>query len=211
MSDILDIFKKTGAIITDSHFVLTSGKHSPVYINKDIAYAHTQTASLIGQLLAKKFKSANIDIVAAPAFGGIVLSQWTAHHLSKLKKKEVLSVYTEKTPDKNQILTRGYDVLVKGKNVLVVEDLTTTGTSVRKAIISVRQAGGKVVGVGILINRNPREVDKKAITAPFYALANFPTEVFDEKNCPLCKKNVPVNTSVGHGKKYLEEKKRTTA
>src|SRR3989344_2498483 len=136
MSKILDILKETGAIITNDHFVYTSGKHGSVYINKDIVYTHPKKALEVGRLFAKKAKDLNlqIDIVAGPALGGIILSQWTAYQLTKLTNKEILAVYTEKTPDNNQIFKRGYDKIVKSKNVLVVEDLTTTGGSVKKVV-----------------------------------------------------------------------------
>ena len=208
MSDVIQILKKVGAVLTDSHFVYTSGKHGSVYINKDAVYPHTKETSAIGKLFAEKFKHKKIDVVAAPALGGIILSQWTAYHLSKLKKKEVLGVYTEKTPDKEQIFTRGYDKLVKGKNVLVIEDLTTTGGSVRKVVDSVKAVGGKVVAVCVMVNRDPKNVTHKVVGAPFYALGILKAEAFEEKTCPFCKEGKPINTSVGHGKKYLEERKK---
>ena len=208
MADVLSILKKVGAVITNDHFVYTSGKHGSVYVNKDAVYTHVGEVSKIGRMFAEKYKNRVVDIVAAPALGGIILSQWTAHHLSRLKGKEVLSVYTEKTPDKDQIFTRGYDKLVKNKKVLVIEDLTTTGGSVKKVVKSVKKAGGKVVGVAVMVNRNPKEVNSKFMSVPFTALAVLKAEAIEEKNCELCKKNVPINTTVGHGKKYLEAKKK---
>jgi len=204
---ILDILRKTNAVVTDSHIVYTSGKHGSIYINKDAIYPHVEYASRVGKMFAQKFKNKAIDIVAAPAIGGIILSQWTAYHLSKLKKKKILGIYTEKDADKNQIFTRGYDSYVKGKKVLVIEDLTTTAGSVKKVVDSVKKAGGKVVAVGVMINRNPKEVNSKLMGSPFLSLGTLKAEAFDEKDCPLCKKNIPVNTTVGHGKKYLESKK----
>lgn len=202
---ILDILKETGALITNDHFVLTSGKHSPIYVNKDAIYPHTQQSSNIGLLFAEKFKDLEIDAVAAPALGGIILSQWTAFHLSRLKKKEIYGVYTEKTLEKNQIFTRGYEKFVKGKNVLVVEDLTSTGGSVKKVVDSVREHGGNVVMVGVMLNRDPKNVNTTSVGAPFTALEDLEVEAYDAKDCPLCKKNIPVNTSVGHGRKFVEE------
>src|SRR5690348_11564584 len=126
-NEALELLKKTKALLMDSHFVGTSGRHMAIYINKDALYPHTKETSRMGELFAEQNKELDIDVVAAPALGGIVLSTWTAYHLSRLKKKEVLGVYTEKDAEKNQVFTRGYDALVKGKNVLVIEDLTTTG------------------------------------------------------------------------------------
>lgn len=205
--EIIKILKKTNAVITNSHIVYTSGKHGSAYINKDAVYPHTQFASRVGKMFAEKFKTKAIDTVVAPALGGIILSQWTAYHLSKLKRKEVFGVYTEKDSDKNQIFARGYDKFVKGKKVLVIEDLTTTGGSVKKVVDMVKKTGGKVVGVGVMINRNPQEVNAKFMKTPFVALGVLKAEAFDEDKCPLCKKNVPINTTVGHGKKYIDSKK----
>lgn len=145
MNKVIQILKKTGAILDNDHFVGTSGRHFDTYINKDILYTYPVESAKVGKLFAEKYKDANIEVVAAPALGGIILSQWTAYYLSKMKKKTIFSVYTEKTPEKLQIFTRGYENFVKGRNVLVIEDLTTTGGSVRKVVESVRAAGGIVV------------------------------------------------------------------
>jgi orotate phosphoribosyltransferase len=207
MSNVISILKKVQAVLTDGHFVYTSGKHGSVYVNKDAVYPHTKETSKIGKLFAEKFKNKKIDVVAAPALGGIILSQWTAYHLSKVTKKDVLGVYTEKDANANQIFTRGYDKLVKGKNVLVIEDLTTTGGSVRKVVDTVKAAGGKVVGIGVMINRDPKNVTSKVVGGAFISLGVLKAEAFEEKKCPLCKKGIPINTNVGHGRKYLEAKK----
>ena len=215
MSRIVDILKKVGAILTNDHFVFTSGKHGSVYINKDFLYPHTKETSLVGKMFAEKFKNRNIDVVAAPAVGGTVLSTWTAYYLSKLKKKEVLSVYTEKdkgttasAAEREQIFRRGYDRFIKGKNVLVLEDLTTTGISVKKTVSAIKKAGGKVVAVCVMVNRNPKNVNTKVVGAPFFALDVFPAEAYEEKSCPLCKKNIPINIKIGHGKEYLKLKNK---
>lgn len=213
MTDIISILKKVGAVITNDHFVYTSGKHGSVYINKDFLYPHVELASEIGLMFAKKFKNKNIEVVAAPAVGGTVLSQWTAYHLSKLEKRKVLSIYTEKDKgttasavESQQIFRRGYDKFVKGKKVLVIEDLTTTGISVKRVVEAVRSTGGKVIAVCVMINRDQKKVNTQTIGAPFYSLGVFPAEAFEEKDCPMCKKKVPINVKFGHGKKYLEKK-----
>jgi orotate phosphoribosyltransferase len=201
------MLKSVGAIITDSHIVYTSGKHGSVYVNKDALYPHTELSSKVGEMFAQKNKELDVDVVVAPALGGIILSQWTAYHLSKLKVKEIFGIYTEKDADKNQVFTRGYDTFVKGKNVLVIEDLTTTGGSVLKVVNSVKAAGGTVVAVSVMVNRNPDMVNESMMGAPFHALGVLKAEAFEEKDCPMCKSAAPVNTTVGHGKKYLESKK----
>lgn len=205
-TNILEILKRTNAIVTNSHIVLTSGKHTSLYINKDAIYPHTREASKIGEMFAQKFKNFDIDAVAGPALGGIILSQWTAYYLSKIKKREIVGVYTEKNLEKNQIFTRGYERFVKGKKVLAVEDVTTTGGSVIKLTNSVRAFGGTIIAIGVMINRDPKRVTSESLGAPFYPLETFFSEDYDEKNCPMCKKGVPINISVGHGKQFLEDK-----
>lgn len=206
MNDVLSLLKSVNAVITDDHFVYTSGKHGSVYINKDALYPHTELASQVGKMFAVQTKDLEIDVVAAPALGGIILSQWTANHLSKLKGKEILGIYTEKDEQKNQVFTRGYNKLVTGKKVLVIEDLTTTGGSVKKVVDTVRQVGGEVVQVGVMVNRSPQEVNEQTVGAPYFALGELPVEAFDEADCPFCREGRPVNTTVGHGKKYMEAK-----
>lgn len=207
----LQILEKTGAIITDDHFVYTSGKHGSVYVRKDKLYPNTLLTSKVCNMIAKQTKNWNIDVVVGPSVGGIILSQWTAYHLSKLTKRNVLSVFTEKDYDDRQVFDRpqlfkrGYDELVKGKRVLVVEDLTTTGQSVKKVVDKVKEAKGKVVGVFVLLNRNPKEVTTKFMKSPFHALSVFKADAWDEKDCPLCKAKVPINTTVGHGKEFLKK------
>lgn len=212
---VITILKKVGAILTNDHFVYTSGNHGSVYINKDALYPHTKETSQVGKLFAEKMKGKAIDIVAAPAIGGTILCTWTAFYLSKLKKKEILSVYAEKDKGSNSgasetdlIFKRGYDTFLKGKKVLVLEDLTNTGISVKKTVDAVRKAGGTVVAVCVMVNRNPEIVNSKMMDAPFYELGVFPARFFNASKCELCKTNVPINTKIGHGKKYLENLKK---
>jgi orotate phosphoribosyltransferase len=203
MSDVISILRKVGAVLTDDHFVYTSGKHGSVYINKDAVYPHTEETSQIGKLFAEKFADKDIEVVVGPALGGIILSQWTAYHLSKLTGREVLGVYTEKDEQKNQVFTRGYDALVKGKRVLVVEDITNTGGSVQKVVANVQAAGATVVAVGVMVNRDPEHVTAESMGVPYAALGELPAVAYDEAACPLCKAGTSINVKVGHGKKYM--------
>lgn len=209
----LKILEQTGAIIINDHFVYTSGKHGSVYIRKDKLYPHTQLTAKVCEMMARSVQDKKIDVVVGPSVGGIILSQWVAYYLSKLTKREVLSVFTEKDYDdvqkfdRPQLFKRGYDQLVKNKRVLVVEDLTTTGASVKKVVERVKEAKGKVVGVFVLLNRNPEEVNKKLMKSPFFALSVFKADAWDAKNCPLCKEGIPINTIVGHGREFLHKKR----
>ncbi len=206
MRDIFEILKESEALIMDDHFVYTSGKHGSVYINKDAIYPHTERASEVGLLFAEHVKDLDIDVVVGPMIGGIILSQWTAFHLSKLKGKEILGVYTEKDEQSNQVFgRRGYDKHVNGKNVLIVEDLTTTGASVAKVVTTVKNANGKVISVGVMIDRSEKGMSEEIIGAPFFTLGRLTTQVYEATDCPLCKEGKPINIKIGHGKKFLQE------
>ena len=205
MSDVIEILKKIGAVLTDDHFVYTSGKHGEVYINKDGLYPHAAETSDVCKLMAETYKGKNIDVVVGPALGGIILSTWTAFHLTQLEGREVLGVYTEKDENKNQIFTRGYGDLIPGKNILIVEDITNTGGSAKKVVDTVKAAGGNVVGVCVMVNRDP-SITNETIGAHFEALATFPAEAWEEAELPERIKARPVNVKVGHGKKYMDAK-----
>ena len=206
--EVLEILKRTEAVITDSHIVGTSGRHMSVYINKDAIYPHTQETFELCRLFAEKVKDLEIEAVVGPVIGGVILSQLVAYHLSILKNKDILGLYAEKTPEGGMTLIsrRNYDQLVKGKKVLVVEDITNTGGSAKKTVDAVKEVGGEVLAVAVIVNRNPETVTAEYMGAPFYPLCIFKAENFDANNCPLCKAKVPINTTIGHGKKYLEAK-----
>ena len=207
MPDIVTLLKKANAVITDSHIVYTSGKHGSVYVDKDALYPHTEMASEVGRMMAEKFKDAGVEVVVGPMLGGIILSQWTAHHLTQMTGREVLSVYTEKDAESNQIFSRRrYDRHVKGKKTLIVEDITNTGGSAKKVVDTVKAAGGNIVALCVMINRDPTNINSDTMGAPFYPLGVIEAEAIDAAECPLCKKGVPVNTDVGHGKAFLEKK-----
>ncbi len=206
---IVEILRSVGGVLTDDHFVLTSGKHSDTYINKDALYPHTAQTSAVGELFAKRAKDLDVEVVVGPALGGIILSQWTAYHLSNISKREVLGVYAEKGPDKTFLLTRGYDALVRGKRILVVEDLTSTGGSVKRVVDAVIACGGNVVSVGVMLNRDPVHVTSEVMGVPFFALGELVVKAYEESELPEEIAKRPVNTKIGHGKKYLETKGQT--
>ncbi len=201
--DVLQILADVGAVITGSHIVYTSGKHGSAYVNKDAVYPHTEAISLLCEAIAGKFfrNGENVEVVVAPALGGIVLTQWVAHHLTRLAGREVLAVYAEKMPDGNFAFTRGYDKLVARKRILVVEDILNTGGSARKVVDLVRSRGW-VVGVGALCNRGGVTAEDLGVPK-LTALVDVNLDAWDEHECSLCAQNVPVNTTVGKGKDFL--------
>lgn len=203
--EVLKILGRLGAAVTDSHIVYTSGKHGADYVNKDAIYPHTKETSQLCRAIAEQFADDGVEVVIAPTIGGVILSQWVAHHLTEITRREVLGVYAEKEGD-SFVIKRGYDRLVAGKKVLVLEDVMTTGGSAKKVIEAVRALGGNIAGLGVLCNRGgimPRDV---ADPPKLVALVNIRLDAWDEAECPLCAKKVPINTNVGKGREYLARK-----
>lgn len=203
------MLEKIGAVITDSHIVYTSDKHGATYVNKDAVYPHTKQTSDLCRAIAEQFVGDDVEVVIAPAVGGVVLSQWVAHHLSEISGREVFGVYAEKTENGDDfIIKRGYDKIVARKNVLVVEDILNTGGSAKKVIETTRAFGGNVIGLGVLCNRGGITPKDVANPPKLFALANINLDAWDEAECPLCAKNVLINSDIGKGKEYLARKKR---
>ena len=198
---VLNILQKVGAFRA-GHFVFVSGLHADTYVNKNAMYPYTREMSQLCKTIAEKFTGKNIHAVIGPSTGGIILSQWVAHHLTEMERRDVYSTYADKDGD-GFVIKRGYDELIKGKNVLVVEDLVTTGGSLRKVIDAARAAGANVVGAVAVCNRGG--VTSEMIGSPpeFVSLLNVQLDQWSAADCELCKAGIPVNIDVGHGKEFV--------
>ena len=196
--ELLQQLTNINAIITNSHIIYTSGKHGSAYINKDAIYPHTALTSHLCLRIAKAFEKEGVEVVLAPVIGGVILSQWIAYHLSQLTQKEGLGVYAEKS-EGEFIIKRGYDQLLPYKKVLVVEDVITTGGSIKKVIDIAKQMQATLVGVGAICNRGG--ISAVDLDIPqIYSLINIKLDAWDKEACELCQKHIPINTSVGKGK-----------
>lgn len=198
--EILETLAKVGAIITNSHIVYTSGRHGDSYVNKDAVYPHTGVTSRLCENIARHFLASEIEVVIAPAIGGVILSQWIAHHLGLLSGKEVLSLYAEKADD-GFVVRRGYEKILPGKRTLIVEDVLTTGGSVKKVVEICKTLNAGVVGVAALCNRGGISAQDLGVKE-LYALVRVDLASWEEKDCPLCAKKVPVNREVGKGREF---------
>ena len=206
-SKVLDLLQKVGAF-RSGHFVFTSGRHSDSYVNKDALYPYTHDTSRLCKVMAGRFADKDVEVVVGPTMGAAILAQLVAFHLTELMGREVYGVYADKDGQGGFILRRGYDEIVKGKKVLVVEDLTTTGGSIKKVVDVVRKAGGNVIGAIAIVNRGG--VKKEAVGDPpvFTSLVNLELDSWDEGECELCKKGIPVNTEIGHGREFVAQQKK---
>ena len=175
--EILDIFKKTGVML-EGHFLLTSGRHSDRYMQCAKLFMNAHIAEAFSKELAAKFSG--VDLVAGPAIGGIILAYEVSRHL------KVPNLFAER---ENGVMTfrRGFAV-PKGARVLVVEDVVTTGGSVREVMELVRASGGEVAGVGCIVDRSDGKVD---FGVPFHAVLSMEVVSYAPDDCPLCKTGSP--------------------
>jgi orotate phosphoribosyltransferase len=176
---VLQIFKDSGALL-DGHFLLTSGRHSNQYMQcaKVLQYPHH--AARLGTELAQSFENKSVDVVIGPAMGGILV----AHEVGKALGTK--AIFTERENGAMR-LRRGFE-LQPGEKVLVVEDVITTGGSVREVLEVVRAYGAVPIGVGVLVNRSGGNVD---FGTPLTALLELKIESYEAENCPLCKTGIP--------------------
>ncbi|HVJ50277.1 orotate phosphoribosyltransferase [Desulfitobacterium sp.] len=177
--EVLKIFEDSGALLK-GHFRLTSGKHSNRYMQCAKVLQYPQHAARLGEELAQAWKDQGIDVVIGPAMGGILV----AHEVGRALGTKVL--FTERE-DGVMTLRRGFE-LSPGEKVLVVEDVITTGGSVKEVLEVVRKLGAEPVGVGVLVDRSGGKVD---FGLPHVSLLKIQIETFEPENCPLCAEGIP--------------------
>lgn len=205
-SEALQILENAG-VFRAGHFVLTSGRHSDKYMNKDALYVTPREISRLCEAMAARMLEHSPDVVIGPAVGAAILAQWVAHHLSLMTGKDISGVYADKDGEGGFVIKRGYDKVIAGKRVLVVEDLVTTGGSIKKVIDVTKKAGGEVVGAIAICNRGG--ITKKDISNPpvFESLVNVHLNSEVENECEMCKRGIPVSVEVGHGRDFIAKQK----
>ncbi len=170
----LEILKSANALM-EGHFILTSGRHSRQYWQCIRALEYPEFAEELGCMIADLFSDDEVDVVVAPALGGIVIGYEVARALG------ARSMFAERV-DGDMTLRRGFKV-APGERVLIVEDVVTTGGSVREVAALVREAGGEVAGFGFIMDRSGGEAD---LDGPARALHTATMESFEASECPLC-------------------------
>jgi len=179
--DILGIFKETKALL-EGHFILTSGMHSDRYFQCARVFQYPWHAETLCREIADRFRNKKIDAVISPAVGGIVVGQEIARLL------KVRSIFTERV-DGKMSLRRGF-VVSAGERILIAEDVTTTGGSVREVMEAARAQGGLIVGVTGVVDRSG---GKAKFDVPYFALLQMEVVNHPAENCPLCRAgSVPV-------------------
>ena len=181
--EILSLFKERGALLS-GHFKLTSGLHSDSYLQCALLLQYAAEADRLGEELAKKFTASleePVTAVVAPALGGVILGYVIARAL------KVRAIFAERVDGKFD-LRRGF-ALAPGENVLVAEDVLTTGGSVREIASLVEHWGARVIGIGALADRSEGTLQ---CPAPKQALMRLPLVTYPPDQCPLCEQGLPL-------------------
>jgi len=180
-SSTLDLFRRTGAYLR-GHFRLTSGLHSPEYLQCALVLQYPEHAERLGRELAALLRNERqVGVVAAPAIGGLTIGHEVARALG------ARFIFTERENGK-MVLRRGFSV-AEGETAVVVEDVVTTGGSSREVIEVLRAAGADVVGAGSIIDRSGGHAD---IGAPRVALCTLQAITYAPESCPLCRDGIPL-------------------
>lgn len=174
-NEVLDIFRQSGALL-EGHFILTSGAHSPNYFQCAKVLQHPNWAQILCGEIAMFFKDHKIHAVAAPAIGGIIVGHEVARTLN------ARCVFSER---ENGVMSfrRGFEIK-RDENVLVVEDVVTTGGSLKEVVRLCRDANANVIGVGFLVDRSNGTVE---FGVPKYSLVSVDVVKYEPHQCPLCK------------------------
>jgi orotate phosphoribosyltransferase len=176
----LEIFEKSGALL-NGHFLLSSGLHSPQYFQCARVLQYPFYAELFCLEIVKNFKGERIDCVISPAVGGLVVGQECARLIG------CRAMFAERD-NKVMSLRRGFE-LKHDERVLVVEDVVTTGGSVKEVIELVKGAGAEVVGIGFIVDRSN---GKHIFDVPAFSVFKMEVVTYQPENCPLCAEGIPV-------------------
>lgn len=177
---LLDLFRGSGALL-EGHFRLSSGLHSPGYLQCALVLQHPQDAERLGRELASRTRDLQPTVVLSPALGGVVIGQEVGRALG------VRAIFAERQ-DGGLTLRRGF-TLDERDRVLVVEDVLTTGGSTRETMQVARAAGARVIGAAAIVDRSG---GRSAFDVPFTALLEIALPTYEAAACPLCAKGLPV-------------------
>lgn len=181
---ILELFRNTGAYLS-GHFRLTSGLHSPEYLQCALVLQHPRHAAELGSLLAEALREVApqpVGLVVSPALGGLIIGHEVARALG------ARFIFTERDEQKKMTLRRGFTV-APGEAALVVEDVITTGGSTRDVVEVLRAAGANPMAAASIIDRSGGRAD---VGVPRIALATLQVVAYDPAECPLCAQGLPL-------------------
>lgn len=187
---VTEILKEAGVLL-EGHFLLTSGRHSNRYLQCAKIFRNTKYSEELCGALAEQFKDDDIQLVIGPAMGAVQMAYEVSRHIG------CENFFAERDENGEMALRRGFAV-EEGQRVLIVEDVVTTGGSVREVMELVRRAGGVVAGVGSIVDRTGGKID---FGVPFRAVYVADVTSWEADECPLCKEGAGAPVKPGSRKK----------
>ena len=181
INSVEEIFQKSGAILK-GHFLLASGLHSPVYWEKFRVLQSPNYTEQLCRMIANHFRKQEIQVVAGPTTGGIILAFEMARQLG------VRGIFAEKEGTTERAFRRGFSIN-PAERVLIVDDILTTGNSIHEVIAAVNKQGGIVVGIGVLVDRSEQRMD---FGVPLFSCHRAVTLTYTPQDCPLCAAQIPL-------------------
>ena len=175
------IFKKSGAIL-EGHFLLSSGLHSPIYWEKFRVLQYPNYTEQLCRLISAHFTQQKIQVVAGPTTGGIIIAYEVARQLG------VRGIFAEKESANGRAFKRGFSI-IPSERVLIVDDVLTTGKSIREVLSLVAEQGGIVIGIGVLVDRSEQE---QKFGVPLFSCLRSITPAYKPQECPLCAAGIPL-------------------
>jgi orotate phosphoribosyltransferase len=179
--NILEIFKKSGAIL-EGHFLLNSGLHSPVYWEKFQVLQYPDYTEQLCHLISNHFAKQEIQVVVGPTTGGIILAYEVARQLG------IRGIFAEKENTHRRIFKRSFGIN-PGERALIVDDVITTGKSIREVLALVNERGGIIIGIGVMVDRSEH---KQEFGVPLFSCLRSITPTYKPQDCPLCAAAIPL-------------------
>ncbi len=215
---LMQVLEEVGAVITDSHLVFNSGRHGTAFVNWVDVLNDAKAARATSRALAEMLVDLDFEVIAGPTHTGDKLAFSLADALLDLGR-EVVPVYVQEITEKRTVtidgkqkvvrivlegrtFPRGQARKIKGRQVLVIDDVLTTGGTIRETLAAVREASGIPIAVAVACNRS--EFSEEFDGLFLLELLNVPMVQWEEEDCQACIAKVPMNTKVGHGKDWLE-------
>jgi orotate phosphoribosyltransferase len=181
MESVEKILQESGALLK-GHFLLASGLHSPVYWEKFRILQSPDYTEQFCRMIVDHFQAKNIQVVIGPTTGGIILAFETARQLG------VRGIFAEKDGVAKRTLRRGFNIS-RGERVLIVDDIITTGSSIREVLDVITSRGGVAIGIGVLVNRSEHGIE---FGIPLFSCHQEVATTYQRQNCPLCKSQIPL-------------------
>jgi len=180
-TEVEEIFEKSGAILK-GHFLLASGLHSPIYWEKFRVLQYPNYTEQLCRKITAHFQKQKVQVVAGPTTGGIILAFEVARQLG------VRGIFAEKEGAAERAFRRGF-YIDSGERVLIVDDILTTGSSIRQVMSAVAQQGGIIIGIGVLVDRAEQKMD---FGVPLFSCLRSTTLTYQPEECPLCAAQIPL-------------------